>query len=383
MSKPSLRTFVILQYSVGIGHLTRASALARAFTSISDVTLFSGGKPIEDYSPPQGFDFVQLPPLYRPKAGQLPVPVDGRYTLAEAENLRSQMLVDSYRRLKPQILVTEYFPFAPRRFGICSLSELFTVISQERTKPLVICSIRTLPQEETPDIDDDAASVNEYLKSNYSCVLHHVDPRIIPLGSLGPHMHEALSGIPVSQTGFVRRPFAPGDGVAVSNGLLLTIGGGSVAGARMMERWINAARKGAAELFPLVAVCGPLMDSDSRRAIHAHESPDVTVYDWVSNMDELISSSRAVVCLGGYNTLVEALSQNKPVLSFPYAGLGDQVFQVNALHAHGVLLKADTSQSDGETTAQMNELLKFRPKYRIDSNGAERSVKIAEQALKS
>jgi hypothetical protein len=59
------------------------------------------------------------------------------------------------------------------------------------------------------------------------------------------------------------------------------------------------------------------------------------------------------------------------------------VFQVNALHAHGVLLKADTSQSDGETTAQMNELLKFRPKYRIDSNGAERSVKIAEQALKS
>jgi predicted glycosyltransferase len=266
---------------------------------------------------------------------------------------------------------------------MCSLSELFAVIGKGPGKPLVICSIRTLPQEETPDIDDDAASVNAYLKRNYSCVFHHVDPRTIPLDSLGPHMREALSGIPVWQTGFVRRPFAPGNGAVVSNGLLLTIGGGSAAGARMMERWISAAKNGSDDLFPLVAVCGPLMDSESRRAMHAHASPYITVYDWVSNMDELIRSSRAVVCLGGYNTLVEALSQNKPVLSFPYAGLGDQLFQVNALHAHGVLLKGDTSQSDRDTTSQMNELLSFRPKYQIDSNGAERSVKIAEQALRS
>lgn len=383
MTGANFETFIIVQYSVGIGHLTRCMALAKAFASISHVTLFSGGKAIEHYSPPSGFDFVQLPPLYRPAAGALPAPVDDQYTLEEAETLRSKLLVDAYQRLKPRIVITEYFPFAPRRFGRNTLDELFAAINREKKRPLVICSIRALPYEEVRDLDEDAAAVNAHLKQHYAFVLHHVDPTIFPLSTLGPEMHEALSGIPVWQTGFVRRQFTPEHGSRISNGLLLTVGGGSVAGARLLERWIKAAKSGAAELLPIVAICGPLMNSESRKAVHALRGPNVTVHDWVSNMDELINASRAVVCLGGYNTLVEALGQNKPVLSFPHSGLGDQVFQVSALQRHGVLLRGDPSQSDREITEQMNALLNFQPKYRIDFGGAERSVKIVVQALEA
>jgi predicted glycosyltransferase len=381
MPGAGLETFIVMQYSVGIGHLTRCSALAKAFASISHVSLFSGGKPIESYSPPTGFDFVQLPPLYRPGAGELPAPVDARYTLAEAEALRSKMLVDAYRRLKPKIVITEYFPFAPRRFGRSTLDELIAVISREQEKPMVICSLRVFPHEEVPDLDEDAMSVNAYLKRHYDCVLHHVDPRFFPLSSLGAHAQEALAGVPVWQTGFVRRPFVPRNVGPTTIGLLLTVGGGSAAGARLMQRWINAAKNGVADLLPVVAVCGPLMDRESRNAVHALQGPDVAVYDWVSNMDQLIGASRGVVCLGGYNTLVEALSEDKPVLSFPYSGLGDQIFQVSALQKHGILLRGDPAQSDREITAQMNALLKFRPKSRIDFSGAERSVKIVRQAI--
>jgi predicted glycosyltransferase len=98
-------------------------------------------------------------------------------------------------------------------------------------------------------------------------------------------------------------------------------------------------------------------------------------------MDELIGSSRAVVCLGGYNTLVEALSLSKPVLAFPNNELGDQPFQLNTLHSQGMLLKGDQSQSEVEITALMNELLNFHPQHPIDCNGANRSVEIVRHLL--
>jgi predicted glycosyltransferase len=381
MPLSNLETFIIVQHSIGIGHLTRCFALARALSSISHVTLFDGGKPAESHSPPPGVDFVQMPVLYRPRAGEFPAPVDTRYTLAETEQMRGKLLVDAYRRLKPRIIITEYFPFAPRRFGATTLNELFRVISEEPPAPLVICSIRTVPREEAPDIDEDPTSINAYLKKAYSFVLHHADPKLFPLSSLGSFEQRALSGIPVWQTGFVRRPFAQTNRNRVSNGLLLTIGGGSSAGAKLLKRWIEAARDGSPDLLPLVAVCGPLTEYADRKAIHAERAPNVIVHDWVTNMDDLISSSRAVVCLGGYNTPLEALSQNKPVLAFPHSGLGDQVFQVTALHARGVLLKGDPSQSNRDITTQMNKLLNFRPKYQIDCTGAERSVEIIRRAL--
>ena len=173
----------------------------------------------------------------------------------------------------------------------------------------------------------------------------------------------------------------PRNSLGISNGLLLTVGGGNAAAARLLKRWITAARAGSPDLFPIVAVCGPLMQSEDRELIHAEKGPNVTVYDWVSNMDDLITSSRAVVCLGGYNTPIEALSQNKPVLAFPDSGLGDQVFQINTLHSEGLLLQGDSSHSESEITASMNELLSFRSRHAIDCNGAERSVEIVKRLL--
>src|SRR5262249_11498492 len=118
-----------------------------------------------------------------------------------------------------------------------------------------------------------------------------------------------------------------------------------------------------------------------RKNIHAEQDADVTVHDWVENMDELIASSHAVVCMGGYNTLVEALSLRKPVLAFPHSEMGDQAFQVNALYAHGRVLKADRSSSQNEITALMNDMLNFRPPYLIDADGADRSIEIVKRLL--
>jgi predicted glycosyltransferase len=194
-------------------------------------------------------------------------------------------------------------------------------------------------------------------------------------------MQSALSDVAVRQTGFIRRPFKNIARDRPSHGLLLTVGAGSALGATLLKRWINAAKAGSRELFPINVFCGPMMGAKDRETLHAEADANITIHDWIANLDEVMDASRAVVCMGGYNTLVEALSLKKPVLAFPNGGLGDQAFQINALHAQGMLLKGNPSQSEVEITALMNELLNFRPQHPIDCNGANRSVEILRHLL--
>ena len=74
------------------------------------------------------------------------MPVDPGYTMAEIEQMRSELLVESYLRIKPRIVIVEYFPFAPNRFGK-TLNKLFDTINKEQKRPIVICSIRTYPED--------------------------------------------------------------------------------------------------------------------------------------------------------------------------------------------------------------------------------------------
>lgn len=371
--------FIIFQYSNGIGHLARCSTIARQLSTNSRVTLLSGGRPVENFARPSGFDFVQLPAVrWGRVVNSDTVPIDSRYTAAEVHSIRSNLIVDAYRQKKPKVVIVEYFPFAPQRFGP-TLDRLFEEIREERNKPVVICSTRVYPKLWDSDIDP--AWVNERLRNDFHCVLHHADSNLFPLDSFDTYFQSALSGVRVVQTGFVRRPIAPSARAGPSSGLLLTVGGGDSIGAKLLVRWIESARAGSRDLFPLNVVCGPMMGPEDRKMVRAYEDTDIVVHDWSEDMDHLISASCGVVCLGGYNTLVESLSFGKPVLSFPHKGFGDQAFQVSRLFSQGMLLMGSQTQGNTETTVLMDELLRFRPRYAIDCNGAERTVEVIGDLL--
>lgn len=179
MTRANIEAFIILQYSNGVGHLVRCSAIAKSLSSISHVTLLSGGSPVEGYLAPSAVDFVQLPALrWDFVAGASPQPDRSGMTLARAEQMRSEMLVERYLRTRPQIVITEWFPFAPERFGEM-LSALFDVISKERKKPIVLCSIRSTPSAKMWNSRTDPAWVNRQLRDHFSGVLHHVDAKLV------------------------------------------------------------------------------------------------------------------------------------------------------------------------------------------------------------
>jgi predicted glycosyltransferase len=96
MTRANIDTFIIFRSLIGLGHLSRCSAIAQAFSSISHVTMFSGGRPVDGYLAPPGVDFVQLPASQADLTAEAPLPVDSQYTMAEIERMTSELLVDSY-----------------------------------------------------------------------------------------------------------------------------------------------------------------------------------------------------------------------------------------------------------------------------------------------
>lgn len=377
-----MNAFIIFQYANGLGHLTRCSALAAALRSIASVTMFSGGRPVEGYRPPPGVDFVQLPAIWWSRgADARPLPVDPQHDASRIEALRSDMLLQAWRRLQPRVVIIEYYPFAPRRFG-AALDGLFAAIAAAEVKPLVVCSIRAFPRLHFLDADTPPAWINQQLHDHFALVLHHVDPQVIPLESMGPYFGAALRGMPVVQTGYVRRPVAGAPAAQTTGeGLLLTVGGGGVRGAALLQHWIAAARLAPAQLFPLRVVCGPMMSAADRATMALEQRDDVQVFEQVSDMDRLMREARAVVCLGGYNTAVEALSLGKPVLAFPADRESDQYLQIQAMADRGLLLAGDPEMAIDAISALMRQLLQFRAARAIDVDGAARSAAVIRQWL--
>lgn len=376
-----MHAFIVLQYSNGIGHLARCSAIAAALSERSRVTLFSGGRPVDGYAPPPSVGLVQLPPMrWERSEGAGAVPVDPAVATEDAHRGRGMILVDAFLRERPEIIIIEYYPFVPARFGQ-TLTPLLEAASSVRPKPLVVCSLRTYPRLTFMDRGDDPGWINRELRSRFDCVLHHADPVLFPLGAMDPFVDAALRGVPVIQTGFVRKALTTGGWQRESIGLLLTVGGGSTFGAHLLKRWIAACRRLLRRPAPVHALCGPLMDPRDRQSVQREQGDGVVVHGAVADLDPLLLASRAVVCMGGYNTLVEALSLGKRVLAFPSGRDEDQHFQINRLATRGLLLEGDPEWDEVRMAQAFETLIGFEPRSKLAAEGALRSVDAIFEAL--
>ena len=135
----TLRVLITVTHLLGAGHLTRAAALARAFAHKGHgTTLVSGGTParLADLG---GAEFVQLPPVrtvgtdFKTLLDENLQPVDEAYLVG-----RRTILLDTLRSTRPDILLTELFPFGRRMLA----GEFTVLIEAARTlnpRPQILC----------------------------------------------------------------------------------------------------------------------------------------------------------------------------------------------------------------------------------------------------
>ena len=209
----TVRVLFHVQHLLGIGHLTRAAALARAFAEDGmQVTVASGGEPV------RGVDFgratlVQLPPArvadrrFKELLDERGAPVDDEWRAR-----RRERLLALHGAADPDVVLTELFPFGRRqlRFELLPLLDRCAAGRARAGRPRVVCSLRDIlvgspkPERTRETLD--------LVRRYYDLVLVHGDPRFVSLDATFPHAARIADRI--AYTGYVVN--RPRDGSAGS-----------------------------------------------------------------------------------------------------------------------------------------------------------------------
>src|SRR5689334_4197840 len=141
---------------------------------------------------------INLPPLGFDAEMQL-LSRDDNHTVAQAQRLRLEIMRKALGSVKPEVLLSELFPFGRKKFA----AELIALLEDARglsAPPVVVCSLRDILVERNQHHDELACHrVNRY----FDAVLVHSDARFARLEE-SFHPCSPLK-VPVHYTGFVTR----------------------------------------------------------------------------------------------------------------------------------------------------------------------------------
>src|SRR5437764_13796076 len=104
------------QHVLGMGHLVRSLALARALADRFRVVFLNGGAVPRGLPRPAGIEFVDLPPLGFDAAERL-VSRDSRRPLERAQRERRETILRTFHHVRPRAVMVELFPFRRRKFA--------------------------------------------------------------------------------------------------------------------------------------------------------------------------------------------------------------------------------------------------------------------------
>jgi len=371
-----------------MGHLVRSLALAGSLAGRFRVVLLNGGKLPARLAVPFGVEVVNLPPLGLDSEGRL-VSRDGRRTAERAKELRRALVIETYRRTRPRVVLVELFPFGRKKFADELLPLLEEARDERARRPLVVCSLRDILVGKRAGQQKHDARAAETANRYFDAVLVHSDPAFARLEeSLGSY--EALA-VPVRYTGFVlpAQERAAGGAVKVERQILVSAGGGLVGEALFRAAVAAYTLLGENDDVTMKIVAGPFLPEAAWRSLResARRLHGLSVRRFVPDLCAEMRRSAASVSQCGYNTALDVLRAGVPALVVPFAegGEDEQSNRARRLESLGALRVAAQHELDAPRLArELRELLAFRPRQSaLDMDGARNSTRVVETLLRT
>jgi predicted glycosyltransferase len=342
------------QHTLGLGHLIRSLTLARSFADRFDVVLLAGGELPAHIDFPRELEVVPLP-----------VPGDERTAL----------VMQTFRRVRPDLVVVELFPFGRKKLT----RELLPMLeAASASGARVVCSVRDILVRGRSDQQRHDERAAQIVNRLFDAVLVHADPRLVRLDeTFRPHtpMRE-----PVHYTGFV----APAGEVEPASGsrtgpLVVSAGGGRFGGPLLQAALAAQPAIGARTGLAMRLVAGPFLPHDDwvrlEQAAHGREGIDLvrTVPDLAAEL----ASASASLSQCGYNTALDLIRSRVPALVVPFAAPGEdeQTRRATLLARLGAVRVVHEQELVPESLAAIVEAaLDHAPMdARLDLDGARRS----------
>lgn len=370
-----------VQHLLGIGHLVRASALAQGLEAAGiPVLLVSGGMPVPVLDVGAG-RFEQLPPLraadetFKTLVDEAGNAVDDRWKAR-----RRERLLTIFDRERPDIVITELFPFGRRqmRFEIEALLKRARSSRRQGRRPMIVSSVRDIlvPPARAERTDETIA----WLRNYYDRVLVHGDQSVIPFER--SFSRAAEIGDLICSTGYVVRsvPSRQGPGAPGYEEVIVSAGGGAV-GEDLIRIAMQARSLCGARQRPWRVLVG---HNTAERAFLAHQAAapgGVVVERARSDFPQLLANCALSISQGGYNTVVEVLASGARALCLPFAEgkESEQTLRCRLLAERGLLQLLEQEVPDAEQLAMAVDRALAAPRNQgrlVDTDGAARAATI-------
>lgn len=367
-----------VQHLLGVGHLFRAAVLCRALVGEGlKVTVLSGGPPIPeaDFG---GAEVIQLPALrvldetfatYVDEAGR---PVDSAW-----EARRRDLVLATFARLKPEVLMVEMFPFGRRRLRF-ELLPLLKAAMRAAPRPVIVSSVRDVLTARRPErMSEMATLVGQF----FDAVLVHGDPAVLPFEASFPRAAEIAERL--HYTGYVAPP-APSRGGPAAPGwgeVVVSAGGGAVGEALLRAALAARPLSDHARGRPWRLLAGHNLPDARLQAIQSAAPAGVRVERSRPDFASLLANCAVSISQGGYNTVVDVVNARARAVIVPFSGAGEteQRLRGERLQELGLAWVVDEETlSPSALAAAVDRALEApRPRTtRIGLDGANKAAKL-------
>lgn len=376
----SPRALIAVTHLLGSGHLVRAMHLARALAAGGfEVTLANGGTAIRDGAG-EPFGFVQLPPIktegvdFRNLLDERGLPIDEARRAA-----RKAMLVDLAASLRPDVVITEHFPFGRRQLADEFLG-LIATVKAANPRAIALSSIRDVLVTPRPDR---IAEAERRIAEHFDGVLVHGDAGFLPLEAswpVGPDLAKALR-----YTGYLTEPEEAVP--VVENGEIIVSGGGSAAALPLFEMVIAAAGPRPDRRWRILAGHGVAEGEFAR--LKGSAPAHVVVERARPDFPALLAGCALSISQAGYNTVLDLVRAGRPAIVVPFdaGGETEQAIRAAAMERAGLArclrLSRDTPLTPDALGSAVDALLRGgrAGAVTIDRNGAGKVAEIVMQLM--
>jgi predicted glycosyltransferase len=383
----NLRIAIYSHDTVGLGHTRRNLLIAHTLVrQMADVLLVAGAPESTAFSIPPGADCLALPALCKG--------MDGRYRPRRLNmetddliSLRSKTICAALEAFRPDVLIVDKVP----RGAMGELEPALESLRRRGTR--CVLGLRdVLDDKETVAREWNASKNDEAIRLYYDAVWVYGDPAVFDTVREYGFVDEVAAKS--RYLGFLDQSrwldFDPGGNDDGMEGLLpregrmaLCLVGGGEDGAPLAEAFVQAD-------FPKdttgVLLTGPLMPARNRCLLrrYAENRSHLRVIEFLSQPIPLVRRADRVVAMGGYNTVSEVLSFEKPALIVPRVRpRTEQLIRAERLKELGVLdLLLPGRVSPGALTEWLGRDLPHpRVRERIDLGGLARIPGLMEELV--
>jgi predicted glycosyltransferase len=326
---------------LGLGHMRRHLAVAAALTEMTpeaSVLLASGADDVNCFDLPRHVEILKLPGLRKVDNDHY-VARRLRISTTEIRALRSALLQAAVKAFRPAVVLVDKHPFgASGEFR----NALSTARQHGAKTALGLRDILDAPA--TVRKEWAQHGVQEGVAANYDAVLIYgnrfvFDP--VTEYELPPEVAERthFCGYLVNRESAELRPDSEPRLLALpacQRPVVLASAGGGEDGYRLLKTFIRAAAQAS---WQGVVIAGPMTPTSSMDLLRRMAAEaQVDLHSFVPNLDRLFDSVDALVCMGGYNTLAEAVSRGVSVVSVPrISPRSEQLIRAEAFERLGLL----------------------------------------------